>query len=327
LAADSALWDRAVLVWDRIMAEQSAAANEGGGFRIPASSQEIWALVLSLLVVFLLVQVGAPVIREFEFLDPKLRDYFIGISFAAFPLVHRQCKRSLSGFTTQADTHVDLTPWYVSGAFAAALLFAWNQFVSGCAGFAIGVLHAQIPVGQISDSEFLEALGLSLLAMSIPMSAFASVFAGILLNRYTRSHVFLALGTAAVLYLLFNISLNYALQPEFIGAQVANAFSQGIAGVVGFFVGMGLVALVVLIFGGIGVAISRFNRERSLGRIVDGARRLSPADRDLVAAEISQRLTAAIQQPQASAPPSASAFVSAPVVQPGPTQLPTAAEP
>lgn len=307
------------------MAEQSAAAKEGGGFRIPASSQEFWALVLSLLAVFLLVQVGAPIIRDFEFLDPKLRDYFIGISFAAFPLIHRQCKRGLTGFTAQAQTHVDLTPWYVSGAFAAALLFAWNQFVSVCAGFAIGVLHAQIPVGEISETAFLEALGTSLLAMSLPMSAFASVFAGILLNRYTRSKVFLALGMAAVLYLAFNILLNYALQPAFISAQIAGAFAQGVAGVVGFVIGMGLVALVVLIFGAIGILISRINRERSLGRIVDGARQLPPAERELVAADISRRLTAAIHHPQSSAPPPAAAFV-APAVQSAP-QMPTAAEP
>jgi hypothetical protein len=307
------------------MAEPSAASNEGGGFRIPASSQELWALGLSLLVVFLLVQVGAPVIRELEFLDPKLRDYFIGISFAAFPLIHRQCKRSLTGFTVQAEAHVDLTPWYVSGAFAGALLFAWNQFVSGCAGFAIGVLHAQIPVGQVDDAVFMEALGISLLAMSIPMSAFASVFAGILLNRYTRSHVFLALGTAAVLYLAFNVSLNYALQPEFISAQIASAFAQGVAGVVGFVIGMGLVALVVLIFGAIGVAISRINRERSLGRIADGARRLRPAEREIVAADISRRLTAAIQGAQPGAQPTDSAFAAAAPVPP--PQVPTAAEP
>jgi hypothetical protein len=307
------------------MAEQSAASNEGGGFRIPASSQELWALGLSLLVVFLLVQVGAPVIRELEFLDPKLRDYFIGISFAAFPLIHRQCKRGLTGFTVQAERHVDLTPWYVSGAFAGALLFAWNQFVSGCAGFAIGVLHAQIPVGEISETAFLEALGTSLLAMSLPMSAFASVFAGVLLNRYTRSHVFLALTVAAVLYLAFNVMLNYALQPAFISAKIAEAIAQGPAGVVGFIIGMGLVAMVVLIFGAIGVAISRINRERSLGRIVDGARRLRPAEREIVAADISRRLTAAIQGSSPSEP-SPAAPAAAPPVSPAPPQAPTAAE-
>lgn len=298
------------------MAEQSGASNEGSGFRIPANAHELWALGLSLLVVLLLVQVGAPVIRELEFLDPKLRDYFIGISFAAFPLIHRQCKRGLTGFTVRAQAHVDLTPWYVSGAFAGALLFAWTQFVSGCAGFAIGVYHAQIPVGELSEKDFLDALGTSLVFMTLPMNAIASVFAGVLLNRYTRSHVFLALATSAVLYLAFNISLNYALQPEFVIAKISEA------GLVGFAMAMGLFALVVLIFGAVGVAISRINRERSLGRIVDGARQLPLAERDLVAADISRRLTAAIQQPQTRTTLPASTFVT-----PAPPQMPTAAEP
>lgn len=310
------------------MAGQSAGSNEGGGFRFPANSQEFWALALSLLAMFALIQLGAPVIRELEFLDPKLRDYFIGISFAAFPLIHRQAKRSLSGFTVQAVQHVGLTPWYVSGAFAAALLFAWNQFVAGCAGFAIGVLHSMVPVGPISETEFTQALGISLLAVSIPMSAFASVFAGILLNRFTRSHVWAALAVAGVLYLMFNVALNYALLPDIVVSQIADAFAQGPAGIIGFFIGLGLVAFVVLLFGAIGILISRFNRERSLGRIIDGARRLSPAERELVAADLSQRLTAAMQ---AASPPSgaprAAAAPEPPAPPPASPQMPTAAEP
>jgi len=310
------------------MTEPSVASNEGGGFRIPARSQDLWALGLSLLTVFLLVQVGAPVIRELEFLDPKLRDYFIGISFAAFPLIHRQCKKGLSGFTVQAERHVDLTPWYVSGAFAGALLFAWYQFVSACFGLTIGVLHAQIPIGEINEKEFLSALGTSSLVMSVPMTGFASIFAGIFLNRYTRSHVFLALTMAAVLYLAFNVSLNYALQPAFVSAAIAEGFSGGVLGIVQFVVGMGLVAMVVVIFGAIGIVISTINRERSLGRIVDGARRLPLVEREQVAADISRRLTAGIQAEQAVAPPASAVSAGVAPVSPSvPPQMPTAAEP
>ena len=105
------------------MAEQSAASNEGSGFRIPANAHELWALGLSLLVVLLLVQVGAPVIRELEFLDPKLRDYFIGISFAAFPLIHRQCKRGLTGFTPEpGQRRCDYVGSCVHRAFACVTL-------------------------------------------------------------------------------------------------------------------------------------------------------------------------------------------------------------
>jgi hypothetical protein len=239
--------------------------------------------------VFVLVQVGAPLIRDLDFLDQKLRDYFIGISFAAFPLIHRQCKRGLAGFTAQADLRPDLTPWYVTGVFAAALLFAWNQFVSACAGLAIGILHAQIPVGEVEPTAFVEALGMSMLAMSLPMSAVASVFAGVLLNRYTRSNVFAALAVAAAMYLVFNVALNYALLPEIISAQIAGAFAQGIAGIVGCVIGIGFVALVVLLFGAIGIAVSRLNREKSLGRIIEAARRLPAGEREALAAEIAHR--------------------------------------
>lgn len=279
----------------------SDKAGEGGALRMPASAHEFWALALALLAVFLLVQIGAPVIRELEFLDPKLRDYFIGISFAAFPLIHRQCKRGLAGFAAQPPRQLDLTPWYVSGAFAAALLFAWNQFATVCGAFAMRMLHAQLPVGQVDDAAFLAALSTSLIAISIPMSAAASVLAGILLYRYTRSHVVAALLCASVLYLVFNLAAGFALQPDFVIAQVTNAIGQGVEGVFWFLVGVGLVAIVVLVFGAIGVAISAFNRERSLGRIVDGARRLPAAERELLAADISRRLEATASPPAGAA--------------------------
>lgn len=270
------------------MAEQAAGPSDSG-FRIPANAQELWALVLSLGIVLVLVQFGAPLVRELDFLDQKLRDYSIGIAFAAFPLIHRQAKRSLVRFTAQGEARHDLTPWYVTGAFAAALLFAWNQFVSACAGFAIAILHAQIPVGEVEPQAFLAALGTSMLAVSLPMSAVASVFAGIVLNRYTRAHVFAALSLAAVLYLVFNVSLNYAIEPAFVTAQVESAFAEGIAGIVGFVIGVGLVAFIVFVFGAIGIAISRLKGERSLGRIIEAARRMTVPERELLAAEIARR--------------------------------------
>jgi hypothetical protein len=76
------------------MSNETASASSG--IKFPASRHELGALALAVTVVFLLVQVGAPIIRTFDFLDPKLRDYFIGMSFAAFPFIHRdgmQCQR------------------------------------------------------------------------------------------------------------------------------------------------------------------------------------------------------------------------------------------
>ena len=68
-------------------------------------------MALSLLAVFVLIQVGAPIIRELDFLDQKLRDYFMGISFAAFPVIHRGCKQGLAGLSAQAPVRHDLAPW------------------------------------------------------------------------------------------------------------------------------------------------------------------------------------------------------------------------
>ncbi len=61
---------------------------------------------------------------------------------------------------------------------------------------------------------------------------------------------------------------------------------------------MGLVAFIVLVFGAIGIVISRVMRERSLGLIVDQARRLSVPEREVLAAELSQRLRAPAPLPQ-----------------------------
>jgi hypothetical protein len=247
-----------------------------------------------------------------------LREYFIGVGFVAFPFIHRQCKRGLGAFTLHGEVRHDLTPWYVTGVFAAALLFAWNQFVSACAGLAIGILHAQIPVGEMEPQAFVAALGTSMLAMSLPMSAVASVFAGILLNRNTRSHVFAALSLAAVMYLVFNVALNYAVMPEVIAAQIREASSQGPAYIVGFFFGMGFVGLIVLVFGGIGIAISRFNREKSLGRIIEVARRLSAGEREHLAAELARRFAPAASAARGGAP--AASFAPAPPAGPTPAE-------
>jgi hypothetical protein len=110
------------------MSEQSAAPSSGL-FSIPTNWHDFTALVAAVLSVFVLIQFGAPLVREIEFLDPKLREFFIGISFVAFPSILRGYKRGLAGVKLNAPRHHDLAPWYVVSGMAAALLFAWNQFV------------------------------------------------------------------------------------------------------------------------------------------------------------------------------------------------------
>ena len=171
----------------------------------------------------------------------------------------------------------DLAPWFVAGVIAAALLFAWNQFVSLLGGLATGVALSQVQGANLDAPEVMQGVILGNLAISLPLSAVAAVFAGIQLNRYARSHVFAALALASVCFLVFNLSLNYFAQPEYIVEQITIAVSGGALSMLQFFGGMALVGFVIFVFGIVGILISHFNRERSIGRLIDAARRFTPA--------------------------------------------------
>lgn len=271
------------------MADQSAASESS--FRMPANAHEFAALALSLIVVFALVQVGAPIIRELDFLDQKLRDYFVGVSFAAFPIVHRQCKRGLAGLTAQqAAARHDLAPWFVSGVLAAALLFAWNQFVSFLGGVAMGLALGQLAQGvNLDNVDVSSAVMMSIMVVSLPMSAIAAMFAGVLLNRHTRSHTFAALALGAACFVAFNALTNWLLEPAMVEANWKSAASQGEVGVIAFVVGLFLVGFIIFAFGALGVFISRLKRERTIGRLMEAARHLPPAEREDLADEIARR--------------------------------------
>ena len=257
-----------------------------GGFHVPTNAHELWALAISLLTVFVLVQVGAPIVRELDFLDQKLREYFIGVAFVAFPAIHRGVKQSLSGFKVEPPKRSDLAPWFVTGVFAAAILFAWNQFVSLCAAFSLSLLVGMLHLNT-EPTAFTNALATSTLAVSLPLSAAASVLAGAVLNRNTRNHVFAALTVAAVIFVAFNVLLTWAFQPEFLMAQWA---AGGTETIVGFAIGLSLIAIIVIVFGAIGVTISRLNGDASIGRLVHAARRMSPVERDAITSDIERGL-------------------------------------
>jgi hypothetical protein len=273
-------------------------ARREGGFRLPATALEFWALALALLVVFVLIQFGAPFVRDLDFLDQKLRDYFIGISFAAFPLVHRECKRGLAAFTPHQAPRTGLAPWYVTGVVAAAVLFGWNQFVSFLGGLAAGLAVGQLaPTADLADPSIGMAVTVSIMAVSLPLSAVAAVFAGVILNRNTRSHVFAALALAAFFFVSLNAGTGWYFEPTIFEAQVANAAAEGAFGLAMFAVGVFLVGVIIFVFGAVGVVISWFNRERAIGRIMEGARRLPAAERELLVGEIARRLDAAALPP------------------------------
>lgn len=299
---------------------EDASTGGQGTVRLPASGHEFWALIIAIGVVFGLVQIGAPIIRSFDFLDPKLRDYFIGMSFAAFPVVHRGSKQYLSRYSKMAEPELlDSAPWYVAGVIAAAVLFGWNQFVSFFAAVSLGVALQAYPdpsTLNVNMDTFGQIQTFALLAVVMPLCAVASVFAGILVNRHTRSHTLAALGLAAFVFVIINTLFTWLMNPaymESIFALISMGGSQ--AAQVAF--GLSLAGLNVFVFGVLGVYISRFNRERPLGKIVEAARRLTAEQREALALEIADRVRASAASVTPAAPPS----------PPPPVQLPTGAEP
>lgn len=288
------------------MSEQAAAApaKEPGFFSVPTKGQEVTALGVSLLAVFAIVQVGAPIVRDLEFLDPKLRDYFIGVAFAAFPVIHRGTKKGLERFKSEPSSQMkDLAPWYVTGVLAAALLFAWNQFVSFLGGVSAGMVLGGLGVEITNEQALMNAMMVGVLAVSMPLNAVGAIFAGVGLNRNSRSHAFLAVTVCAFMFVIFNVFTGLVFQGEVFEAQFNAAAAQGAEGIAYFLIGIAFVGVVIFVFGSIGVLISRFYREKSIGRLMDVARQLSPGERDALAAEINQRILAA----SAGAPPPAAA--------------------
>jgi hypothetical protein len=260
--------------------------------RLPSNARDFWALILSVLAVFLLVQIGAPLIRELEFLDPKLREYFIGISFAAFPLIHRTCKQNLVRLSASTEpVRHDSTPWYVAGVVAAAVLFGWNQFVSLLSGMSMGVLFAAFEgagIDKIDPDTVNSAATTAAIVIVLPLSAIAALFAGILLNRYTRSHTFLAVALASICFITINTMMTWAFQPQMIDAIVA-MIAQGGEQAAQVLFGVALVGIVIFVFASAGVLISRYNRERPVGRIIEAAKRFPPQEREALALELAQR--------------------------------------
>jgi len=277
------------------MSDQSAVQNDRG-FRLPATAQEFWALFLSGVIVFLMIQFGAPLVRQFDFVDQSLRDDAIGISFAAFPVIHWQCKLGLATLTRQRTVRTGLAPWYVTGLVAAAVLFGWNQFVNLLGGISAGLAIGQLgQAANLADQDAALAVTMSEMAVSLPLSAVAAVFAGVLLNRNTRSHVFLALAFAGFCFVSLNAGTTWYFEPAMFEAQVASAAAEGTFGLAMFALGLFLVGLIIFVFGALGLAISWFNHERAIGRIMDGARRLPAAEREVLAGDIARRLEAAAQ--------------------------------
>jgi hypothetical protein len=130
---------------------------------------------------------------------------------------------------------------------------------------------------------------MAVLVVIVPMCVVASFFAGLQLNRYTRSHVLWAVLLCAAFFFMANMMVNFATNPELTRSVLGIVASGGIESV-SVLVGMSGIGVVVLASAGAGVLVSRMRRERPLGQIVEAARRLPTAEREQRAQEILQRL-------------------------------------
>jgi hypothetical protein len=180
------------------------------------------------------------------------------------------------------------------------------------AGIAIDNVLSQFDLTNANVEMLTQVVILSSMFITLPLSAVAALVAGIQLNRYVRSHVFLALALTSFFFVLFNLSLTLLAAQDFVIQQFNIALAAGAVGLLQFFAGMGIVWGVIFVFLAAGILISHFKRERSIGRLIDVARRLSPAEREALASEIAGKLAGAAP---ATAQPKAS------------VQMPSAAEP
>jgi hypothetical protein len=161
------------------------------------------------------------------------------------------------------------------------VLFAWVQFVAAVSGAGIGLMLPQLGVKDVPVALVAQASGVMMMPLLMP----AAFLAGLSINRTTRWGPWLALVVAAILCTVLSIFLTWTLQREY-AQQLFATVEQNPATIIG----MASPSIIVLIFGGLGIGWSALWRERSLGRITHAARRLKPAQRDEVLAQITAKL-------------------------------------
>ncbi len=265
-------------------------SRDDGRWRPPSNLREGLATVVALALVFGFIQIAAPFVQKAEFIAKEIRDYAVGIGFALFVPVYRIVNQGLQAAQGGSGlVRPDLSPWFVTGVTTAAVLFAWNQFVGFVSGAAIAAAIRRVGEGaDLSQVDIGAAVTLGATFIVIPLCAAASILAGVLLNRTTRSGVIFALILASIAYLGLSVFTAWIIQPESLGAALREAMQEQQA--LAFVAALAFIAIVVFLFGGIGVIISRIRRERSIGRLSNAARRLEPSERDAVTQDVLDRL-------------------------------------
>lgn len=267
------------------MASKDAATTEeplvkdGGGLKPPSTVKEGLAALIAIGVVLggaNLASVGLQGVMADD-----VRSSVVGMVFAGVPAVYGFTNRALNGFQPTRFEFPELLPWYVTGLFAGACLFAWIQFVGFVCGAGIGLAIAARGV-QID----LHAMSMIVGIIVLPLLAPPAFLGGMIINRTTRGLTWLAVILAAILSAGFSFFMSWSLTPEAFNTIVVQQIRENPASA------WGLVApsFIVLVFGLMGLGWSKFRRERSLGRITNAARRLKPEERNQVLAEITETL-------------------------------------
>lgn len=147
-------------------------------------------------------------------------------------------------------------------------------------GAGLGMAFSSAGIQTPDINVIATVAGLGTLIITAP----ASVLAGMILNRSTRSLVFLAALFAAILCIALSVFTSWVLVPAYINQLMQN-LRQAL-------IGVSVQAGIVLVFSLLGVGWSALWRERSIGRVAHATRRLKPEQRDKVFAEITDMLGA-----------------------------------
>jgi hypothetical protein len=258
----------------------------------PSTVKEALAALLALGIVLGGANIAAVGLKNV--LEPTVRSSVVGMVFASVPAVYGFSNRALNGFAPRRLEFPELTPWYVTGILAGACLFAWIQFVAFIMGAGLGLAFVQAGVESPAMNVIASVAGLGTLIITAP----AAFLAGTALNRSTRGLVFLAVLLAAILCVALSVATSWMLVPTYINQLMQNPVAA--------LLGVAIPAVIVFVFGVLGVLWSALWRERSIGRVAKATRRLKPDQRDRVFAEITELLgaNAAAQKAEKTQTPS-----------------------
>jgi hypothetical protein len=258
--------------------------------RAPRNIREAISLGAAFAVCFGAAFAISPLVALLSFVPDELRGYLNGLPLGGVLALHATFNRVLTAAAARDGgvERPDLPPWPVTGLMAAASLFAWNWFVSFLAKTAMAQAFSG---GADGDPELLRA-GVASAAsiISVALTLLAVVLTGRMLNRFTRTGVAAALILTGLAYLALQLGLSYYFNPVEFEGLVRDSLSGGAGSIAGMVVGLLIIPIGIVLAGTVGVLYSRIARERSMGRLVNAARRLDDDARHAVTEDVLRRV-------------------------------------